>query len=110
MRHDFKSSGFDLLRPPLIPAQAGIQGHANRLDLPPWVPAFAGTSGTDPIQPDRIGPLFENAGPQDAVAGSDKASALALRAEGRRCPLVAQSGGAAMLAFGYRFLGPKAGV
>ncbi len=31
---------------PLIPAKAGIQGSECRLgDLPPWVPAFAGTNG-----------------------------------------------------------------
>jgi hypothetical protein len=30
------------LRPPLVPAKAGTQG---RLDLWPWIPAFAGMSG-----------------------------------------------------------------
>ena len=40
------SVGFEASPRPLIPAQAGIQGHLARvLNMWHWVPAFAGTNG-----------------------------------------------------------------
>ena len=45
-RNEFRLNRFDLLRPPLIPAQAEIQGQTTALNCcPVGVPTFMGTSG-----------------------------------------------------------------
>jgi len=43
-----------LIFSPLIPAKAGIQDRTMDRAILPWIPAFAGMSGTVACQPDQI--------------------------------------------------------
>ena len=78
---------------PLIPAQAGIQGHLLDRYWRPWVPAFAGTSGCLRVRFHHLGPMHlrdrsggdgraetrEHLAQRLAEGGLDRALGLGLR-------------------------------